>query len=72
MATATDYLLGRSPTRTPISPKPAKIMGLEPSHSLAAGLKRIGGRRGTTRLGRANREMLGKARHGRPVIAHRF
>ena len=51
---------------------PAKIMDLRPSKSLATGLKRTGGRGGFTRLGRQTRENIGKAKHGRPIISHRY
>lgn len=72
MATGTDFLIGTTAGRAPISPKPGKIMDLSPSHGLATGLKRVGGRKGTTRLGRTNRTMLSNVRRGRPVIAHKF
>lgn len=65
MATVTDYAMGKSPARAPIATKPAKLMDLEPSKGLATGLKRIGGRGGTTRLGIAGRR-------GRPIVTHRF
>lgn len=51
---------------------PAKIMDFRPSKGLATGLKRVGGRNGITRLGRENRQNLGKAKHGRPIISHRY
>jgi hypothetical protein len=51
---------------------PVKIMDLRPSKGLATGLKRIGGRSGISRLGRETRENIGKAKHGRPIISHRF
>ena len=48
------------------------IIDLRPSHGLASGLKRSGGRNGFTRLGRSTRENLGKLRKGAPVIAHKY
>jgi hypothetical protein len=43
----------------------SKIMDLRPSHGLAAGLKRTGGRKGIARLGNY-------AKHGRPLISHKY
>jgi len=56
----------------PTSKSKPNIMDLRPSQGLATGLKRIGGRGGISRLGRTNRENIGKAKHGRPIVSHRY
>lgn len=56
------------PNKSPIFPKPGKIMDLAPSKGLATGLSRISGRRGTTRLGR---DVIA-ARRGRAIVSHRY
>lgn len=59
------YLMSKTPARSPLSTKPAKILDLRPSKGLATGLKRIGGRGGVTRLGQAGRR-------GKPIIMHKY
>lgn len=63
------FALPKSPIR---QAKPKSIVDLKPSHGLAAGYKRIGGRGGFTRLGNRTRRGLGEARHGRPIVSHRY
>ncbi|HXI51335.1 MAG TPA: hypothetical protein VNH84_07515 [Candidatus Saccharimonadales bacterium] len=56
--------------KTPISPKASKsVMDFRPSQGLASGLKRIGGRNGISRLGRATADAQ---KHGRIRISHRY
>lgn len=68
MAMATDFLsekIGKAQPRAPMSAKPSKILDLQPSHGLATGLKRIGGRSGMSRLGKMGRR-------GKPLIMHKY
>lgn len=58
--------------KSPVSPLRPRIMEIGPSKGLAAGYKRIGGRGGFTRLGNRTRRELGEARHGRPIVSHRY
>lgn len=51
---------------------PKAIMDFRPSQGLASGLKRIGGRGGTTRLGKTERKTIGKARRGEPIVLHKY
>ena len=73
-AKSPQFRVGASPqSHAAISPNPSSnIMDLRPSHGLAAGLKRVGGRGGISRLGRSGREAAAGARHGRPIVSHRF
>lgn len=45
--------IGQMPKSPIASKSPVKIMDFRPSSGLAAGLKRVGGRSGTSRLGRS-------------------
>lgn len=60
-----------APMRTPIF-KPqksgTKILDLRPSKSLATGLKRVGGRKGFSRLG----QRQGVRPHGKAIIMHKY
>lgn len=53
-----------SAARSAINLKPG-IMDLRPSKSLATGLKRVGGRSGTSRLGNFSRR-------GKPIVEHKY
>ena len=64
MLTELRSAVGRAPAATPSDLKAPKPMdfGAGPAKSLTAGLKRIGGRGGISRLGRK----------GRPFVSHKY
>lgn len=62
--TPTPSARASSAARSAINLKPG-IMDLRPSKSLATGLKRVGGRAGTSRLGNFSRR-------GKPIMEHKY
>lgn len=59
--------------RSPISFKTgagSRVMDFRPSSGLAAGLKRVGGRSGTSRLGKS--PISTESKHGRIKISHKY
>lgn len=51
---------------------PKATLDTRPSKGLASGLKRIGGRKGTLRLGRENRAGISATKRGRPFVSHKY
>lgn len=64
---------GDSMSKSPINFKTgagSRVMDFRPSQGLAAGLKRIGGRGGVSRLGKS--PISTESKHGRLRISHKY
>lgn len=61
-----------SGSKSPVNFKQPRVMDFRSAPGLAAGIKRVGGRGGTSRLGKSPVISPSESRHGKLRISHKY